>query len=404
MSDANRVQLSYMAETTWGTTPSAALQAIRITSESLGFNIENIISNELDYTRMVGDLIQTGAENSGGIDFELSYGTFDDLLEGAMMGSWVGVAGGATGTITSGTAGSNLEFTLNGTNDQIILGSGVTHDIVAGQWIRLLNSTADDGYHYITAVSGATLTCAETLTGGEVLGESDAAVIKGFRLRNGSTKKYYTIERYHADLTPALYFQFQGMMVNQMSLNVAANSILTGNMSFIGKGLKDSAVATASCGTSTTAANDNNIINAVSNVANVMEGSTLAALSSVYIQSLDFTLNNNLRGNAAIGTLGNTSVSLGRCEVGGSMNVYLANKTLYDKYLAGTESGISFRVSELATSTHNSYVFTFPRVKFASDTVNAGGINTDVMENFTWQALRHASQSCLINIDRFPTD
>jgi hypothetical protein len=394
-----------MPETTWGTTPgSTALQALRITSESLGFNIENITSNELDYSRMVGDLIQTGAENSGGIDFELSYGTFDDLLEGAMMSDWVGVAGGATGTITSGTAGSNLEFTLNGTSNLIVLGSGVTHSIIAGQWIRLLNSTADDGYHYVTTVSGATLTVSTDLTGGEVLGESDAAVIKGFRLRNGSTKKHYTIERYHADMTPALYFQFQGMMVNQMSLNAAANAILTGNMSFIGKGLRNSIVATSSCGTSTTAANDNNVMNAVSNVANIMEGSTLTAMSGVYIQSLDFTLNNNLRGNAAIGTLGNTSVSLGRCEVNGSMNVYFTNKNLYDKYLAGTESGLSFRVSELATATHNSYVFTFPRVKFASDTVNAGGINTDVIENFTWQALRHATQSCLINIDRFPTD
>jgi len=242
------------------------------------------------------------------------------------------------------------------------------------------------------------------ITTGEVLDETDAAVIKGFRLRNASTKKYYTIERHHADLTPQLYFQFQGMMVGQMSMNVAANAILTGNMTFIGKGLRNSIVATSSCGSSTTDANDNNVMNAVSNVANIMEGSTLTALSGVYIQSLDFTLNNNLRGNAAIGTLGNTSVSLGRCEVGGSMNVYLVNKNLYDKYLAGTESGLSFRISELGVATGNTYVFTFPRVKFASDTVNAGGINTDVMENFTWQALRHATQECLINIDRFPTD
>lgn len=403
MSDANRVQLSYMPESIWGTTPSAALQAIRFVSESLGFNIDNISSNEIDYTRMVADLVQTGAEVGGGIDFEFSYGTFDDLLEGALMSDWVGVAGGATGSITSGTAGSNLEFTLNGTNSQIILGSSVTHSIVSGQWIRLLNSTADDGYHYVTTVSGATLTV-QSLTGGEVLEESDAAVIKGFRLRNGTTKKSYTIQRYHADMTPALYFQFQGMMVNQMALNVAANAILTGNMSFIGKELKDSIVATGSCGTSTTAANTNNIINAVSNVANIMEGSTLTALSGVYVQSLDFTLNNNLRGKSAISTLGNVDVSLGRCEVTGNMNVYFTNNDLYNKYLAGTESGISFRVSELATSTHNSYVFTFPRVKFASDTINAGGINTDVMEAFTWQALKHGTYSCLVNIDRFPTD
>ena len=210
MSDANRVRISYMPEVTWGTTPgTTALQALRITGESLGFNIENITSNELDYSRMVGDLVQTGAENSGGIDFELSYGTFDDMLEGAMMSDWVGVAGGATGTLTSGATAGNLEFTLNGTNNTIALGSSVTHDIVAGQWIRLAGAaTANNGYHYVTTVATNTLTV-QSITTGEVLDQTDAAVIKGFRLRNASTKKYYTIERHHADLTPQLYFQFQ---------------------------------------------------------------------------------------------------------------------------------------------------------------------------------------------------
>ena len=86
---SNRTALRYVAEVTEGTTPATpALSEIRYTGESLGYNISNTRSNEIRSDRNVADLIRTGAEAAGDINFEMSYGSFDSLLEAALCGTW----------------------------------------------------------------------------------------------------------------------------------------------------------------------------------------------------------------------------------------------------------------------------------------------------------------------------
>lgn len=404
MSDANRSQLSYVAESSWGTTPgTATLQKLRFTDESLAFNIENIQSNEIRADRQTSDLIQTGADCSGGFSFELSYGAFDDFLLGALWAlQWEGAAATSTAIITSGATAGNLDFTLNSTANTITLGSSASHNLVTGQWIRLMKSAADDGYHYLTDVTGQVLTVGTTpgITTGEVLDETDVAEIESSRLRNGTTENPFSIERYHADKTQ--YFGFLGMVPNTLAMTATANSIMTGTLDFIGK---SGSRAGSSIGSTYSAATTADVMNAVSNVGQIMEGSTLAAITGVFIQELSFSLNNNVRGISAIGTLGNVDLGVGSVEITGALNTYFENGDLYDKYLAGTESALSFKVEDVhATNTYgNAYIFTFPRVKFQTDTVNVGGLNSDVMENMTWQAIRHAAQDCTINIDRIVT-
>lgn len=88
---SNDVSLKYVEELTPGTTPGTpAFKELRYTGESLNFNIENITSQEIRNDRMVSDLIQVSADSSGDINFELSYGAFDDLMESALCASWAG--------------------------------------------------------------------------------------------------------------------------------------------------------------------------------------------------------------------------------------------------------------------------------------------------------------------------
>jgi len=225
-----------------------------------------------------------------------------------------------------------------------------------------------------------------------VLETSDAATIRGSFLKNGTTELPFSIERFHDDKTQ--YFGFKGMVVNSMSITAAAASILTGSFDFLGKNATRGA---SSIGATYTSAPTNDVLNAVSNVGSIMEGSTLTALSGILIQELNFTLNNNVRGLQAIGTLGNADLGVGNVECTGALNVYFEDGSLYDKYIAGTESGMSFKVED---SSGNAYIFTFPRVKFMTDAVNVGGLNTDVMENLGWQALRHAAYDYTVGITR----
>ena len=91
MADSSQTQLYFVEETTWGTTPAAALKELRFTGESLGFNIETVTSNEIRADRQVSDLIQTNASASGAVNFELSYGAYDELIAAALFGDWTAI-------------------------------------------------------------------------------------------------------------------------------------------------------------------------------------------------------------------------------------------------------------------------------------------------------------------------
>lgn len=88
MADSNRAALAYVEESTWGTTPSSALQTLRITGESLGNQESSTESAEVLSDRQLRDVIRTGEFSQGDINGELSAGTLDTLLEGVLAGAW----------------------------------------------------------------------------------------------------------------------------------------------------------------------------------------------------------------------------------------------------------------------------------------------------------------------------
>ena len=76
MTDTNRASLLLAPQTAWGTVAASTIEskAIRMTGESLTYNISNTQSDEIRSDRNVSDLIRTDASVAGDINFELSYG------------------------------------------------------------------------------------------------------------------------------------------------------------------------------------------------------------------------------------------------------------------------------------------------------------------------------------------
>jgi len=466
---ANLASLAVVEEVAWGVNPGTALREFGFTSESLGFNIDNITSDTIRSDRQVTDLIQTGASASGDVNFELKYdpvlsnymqgALWDDEWHGvgspdqatytttagltvalvALAGTWtfdaafvalgtlnpapgqtftvsgsgagndgtytiISVATGATivittaaavgdetfddapvgtfvfniaETITSGTIVGTLDFSLNAAGNTITLGAAVVHDIATGQWIELTGSATDDGYHYVTLVAGNVITV-ESITTTEVLDETDAATIKGARIRNGVTENSYWIERAHTDITQ--YFSFEGMVINTMSMSFAANSIATGTFGFMGKQVS---LAQATTGTGTnTAAATTSVMNAVANVGQIRINGTV--VTGCLIQEIGLDLNNNVRGLSSIGTLGFCDMGVGEVSVTGTFNLYFNDETYYDLFLAATAFSLSWKVED---NLGNAYIFDLPEVKFTTDTVNVTGKNSDVMENTAFTAI-----------------
>tara|TARA_R110002153_G_scaffold147645_3_gene298914 strand:+ start:1299 stop:2210 length:912 start_codon:yes stop_codon:yes gene_type:complete len=85
----SRHNLAYIAETTFGTTPSTpGFQNLRHTGTTLGLSKDAIESEELRDDRQVAHFRHGNKSVSGDVNVELSYGTFDDFIEAALAGTW----------------------------------------------------------------------------------------------------------------------------------------------------------------------------------------------------------------------------------------------------------------------------------------------------------------------------
>lgn len=85
-------------EASYGTTATAA-QYLRFTGEGLGFVAESTNSEEIRSDRNITDNVRTAIGVEGNIDFELSYGTFDNFMEGVFQNDFDAV----TGELVNGT-------------------------------------------------------------------------------------------------------------------------------------------------------------------------------------------------------------------------------------------------------------------------------------------------------------
>lgn len=91
MADGSRHSMYYVAESTYGTTPTdPTIQTMRITGTTLGLAKDSFQSKEIRGDRQISDMRLGSNRVTGDVDFELSYTTFDDFLSAALAASgWV---------------------------------------------------------------------------------------------------------------------------------------------------------------------------------------------------------------------------------------------------------------------------------------------------------------------------
>lgn len=103
-------RIAYAPETVYGTAPATpSFKTLRATGGGPRTNKTTGTSDEIQADRNVRDEYQLGQDVTGAYDFELTYGSFDDLLEGVMFGTW------ATNVLKNGTTDKSFTFeeTLN---------------------------------------------------------------------------------------------------------------------------------------------------------------------------------------------------------------------------------------------------------------------------------------------------
>lgn len=395
LATSNRAQVRYIKESVFGTIPgSGNPNNLRMTGESLAYAISTERSKEIRSDRRVTDLIQTGAQASGGINFELSYGEYDTLFEAFLMNTWstFGVNGVGAAIPTSATFAANTLTAGAATS-----GASIFTNLRKGQWIKITGST-NPLQNIYAQVSKTVLPSSTVLTfeGNPFTGATGAGgaavVIQSLQLVDGTTESSWTIERELADITK--FFTYRGMTPDKMSLNFASGAVTEGSFEFIGKDAMAANGTTRLPGTPV-ASKTYDVMNAVAGFGDIYEGGS--ALTGTFIKSVSLSLSNSLRARDAIGTLGAVSVGVGTIEVTGQMEVYLADAVLYDKFVNNTASSLSFRSSD---SAGNGYIISLPKIKYSDAQVQAGGLDQDVMLSMPFTAIYDSVQNHTIAINR----
>lgn len=206
----------------------------------------------------------------------------------------------------------------------------------------------------------------------------------GTEIKNGVTKKYFTIEKNTPDAAGTdFYTQFTDMQVGGMTLNIAQGAVVAGNFTLMGSSDQVNS-STSLDATGYTAANTNAVYNSLANVSAVLIDGSPAG----NVESVNLTVTNNLREQRAIGSVAPAGVASGQFSVTGTVKIYFATNALYNKFLADQSFALSVTLDDLSGATNgNQYTIRLPRCKFDNITKNITGNNADVLLEGTFTAL-----------------
>jgi hypothetical protein len=392
LASSNRAQVRFIPEATFGVTPNTGnCTNLRATGETLAFEIQTTTSQEIRADRQITDVVQTGASTSGGVNFELSYKEYDPFIEAVLQGTWAhfGTAGlGTAAAVGINSTAGTLTWGVAPT------GSDALTNLEVGQWFKLIapSDAANGAYLKVASRTSTTITvdASTPIPGTGTRAAVAGTQVKSSRVKNGTTQRSFSIEKEFADV--AQFFLYKGMTASKMSLQFQTGAILTGNFDFMGTVSARSGTTQLPGTPVTSQAFD--VMNAVSGVGNIYEAGV--PLTGTFIKSINLDVDNALRGQDAIGTMGFVGIASGTISVGGAVEMYLADGTMYDKLINNTSSSLSWFVRD---GLGNGYVITAEKVKFSGGGVTAGGLNQDVMLSMNWQGLMDATGKTLA-IDR----
>lgn len=386
LAQSDRELLSFKPEATFGTVAGTGNHyGLRMNSEALKYNLVTAKSNEIRNGRGVGDLIVVDADAGGSVPAEFSFGEYDPLIAAALAtaaSQVVGTNGAATGTAT-----------ISATGLQYATGAPFSA-CESGQWIGVTGAT-QTGNNKLVQITGILGTgTGFTVASGTFTAEtgSTGVVTQGARFKNGSTKLSFSAERRNQDLTYQ-YECFRGLVVNGWRQEYRAGAVIGQTFDLMGKDALPMSTGSALPG-SRTASLTNAIMNAVSHISNIYEGGSL--LTGTYVRSATISVANNIEMLKAIGNLGPIDFRLGEFNAQLQMELYLADATLYNKFINNTATSFSYRMTDAAG---NAYVVTIPNGDYSTGDRPNPGRNNSIILSLSMEALEDSSGVSLI-IDR----
>lgn len=380
LASSSAVVVRAIKEDQFGKIPVAGTpKELRVTGETLKFNITKESSKEINMTRAVSSVIPVTANSSGGITSEVFANGLDDFLESVLQGLWYNL----------GTAGESAVFTADVTATTITAsiaptGLNAFTRLQPGQWFRIKGTGANGDailrVHPSTLPTATVITLDPNTPATASLGESMA--LQSARLTHGINQTSWTIERENVDV--GVFTAYHGMTPSSFSMEIASGALSSISFEFMGK---DGIAANTTQLPGTVApAPATEIHSGVSGATTaVWEGG--APIADTYVKSVTIDFNNTLRSQEAIGTLGAIGIGSGTIECTMTVQVYFANKAMFDKFASNVNSSFIFSSTD---DDGNGYIFTLPNVNISNYTSNAGAKDQDQMLDLSCTALLDA--------------
>lgn len=380
----NTSVVKILKETVPGVTPAAALKRLKTTGFNINANVATTTSATIRYDRAVDNLERIGKSSEGSINAEVCYAEYDDLIAGALGGTWSTAVNMSATTISAASGDNSFNDSANGFS---------TANILPGMWIRVGGFVATGNNRLWKVVSVTTSKI--VVSGGTVTPESAGATVtvKGSSVRNGIVKDTFTIEQEYPDITQ--FCATVGAVVNTMNLTSTSEALLTGSFGFIGR---DTTWSGATVGTGTDIAQGTNpIMSSAANVGTIyIDG---VAATGVYFKQINLDTTNNSRGLTAIGYLPVFDINHGSFGATLATQTFFQDRTLLEKYLNGTPVSLSYSFTDSAGAT---IVVDVPYGKFSAGSTSGQALNSDVMVDLTLTALNSPTLGYMLQISRIP--
>jgi len=384
LASSSSVAVRAIKEAIFGVTPNTGNPLnLRVTGETLSFDITKESSKEINATRTVSSVVPVTAKSSGGLTMEMTYDSVEPFLESTLQNTFAEFGTNGVGAATATTSVSATLITASAATS----GVNLFTLLQPGQWFRIVSAGANNGkilrVSTVTAPTATVITLDPNTPGAVSAGES--IQIQSARLTNGTTQSSWTIERNNTDI--GVFIAYTGMTPSKVDIKVASGALSDLSFDFMGKsGLESN--TTLLPGTPIAPANYD-IHSGVGGATNAvwMDG---VPLTGTFVKSVSLSYDNALRSQEAVGTLGAVAIGSGTINLTGQLEVYFANKDLFTKFRQNVNTSLIFSSTDNAG---NGYIFTIPICNISSFKTNASAKDQDQMVSIDMTGLNDSGNA-----------
>lgn len=369
-------QVTYKQEVTWGVAPAAAsAQSLRRVSSDLALKKETYQSEEILSTYQLNDMRHGVRSVGGGIEGEVSPGTWKDFFAAAVRRAFTAV-----------TAISGMSITIAGAGPVYSVaraaGSFLTDGVKAGHVWRLtagsFNAANLNKNLFVISV-GASSINVMPLNGVAMVAEGPIASatmsLPGkvtYAPATGQTDLSFAIEHWHSDISQSELFL--GCKIDSMDIELPPTGISKIKLGFMGR---DVTPGVAQYFTSPTAQTTAGVLAAVNGVL-MAQGVALGLMTG-----LTLNYKGEMAAEPVVGSNTYADIAEGRVMVSGQASLLFQDATFRDYFLNETEVSLALALATSTAALADFVGFTLPRVKFSDAARDDGRKNLTLTMPFT---------------------